>query len=255
MSTPKTYLVTGANRGIGKGLVQTFLQRPSATVVAAVRDPGHATSKALAEFPVAKGATLVIIKLDSLVEADAAEAVVALRRDYNIKSLDVVIANAGIAKGGSKVRQTTAANTIDHFRVNTIAPLTLFQATTDLLQATKNPDPIFVATSTVLGSIGYIEALSNFPHTSSPYGGSKAALNWFVRRLHIEEPWLTSFVIHPGLVLTDLALGAAKDPAILKKFGAISVETSVAGMIKVIDAADKKISGTFQTYEGNVLPW
>ena len=34
-----SYLVTGANRGIGRGLVAAFLARPHATVIAAVRDP------------------------------------------------------------------------------------------------------------------------------------------------------------------------------------------------------------------------
>lgn len=255
MSTSKIYLVTGANRGIGKGFVQAFLQKPSATVIAAVRDPGHATTQALASLPKAEGSTLIIVKLDSSTETDAAEAVATLRKDHGITSLDVVIANAGISNGGDTVRQTTVANTIEHFKVNTIGPLVLFQATAEMLKASKTQNPIFIGTSTLLGSLGYMEALQTFPAVVSPYGGSKAALNWFVRRLHFEEPWLTSFVFHPGLVTTDLALGTVNDAATLQQLGAISVETSVAGMTKTIDVADRNISGTFQNYNGQVLPW
>jgi NAD(P)-dependent dehydrogenase (short-subunit alcohol dehydrogenase family) len=95
-----------------------------------------------------------------------------------------------------------------------------------------------------------------FPNTASPYGGSKTALNWFVRRLHFEEPWLTSFVFHPGLVETDLAAASVAGTGVaLKDLGAITVDTSVAGMVKTIDSATRDISGTFQNYDGAVNPW
>lgn len=258
MSTQITYLVTGANRGIGKGFIQTLLQKPSTTVIAAVRDPSNESSKALENLPKADGSKLVTVKLDVSVESDAAAAVEELRTKHGITVLDVVIANAGIGENGSSVRQTTVANTLKHFTVNVIGTLALFQATADLLKASKTGNPKFVALSTIIGSFGSMELLaqSGFPATGSPYGGSKAALNWFVRRLHFEEPWLTSFVFHPGLVETDMAAAAVAGSGLaLKDIGAISVDTSVTGMVKTIDAATKDISGTFQVYDGSVLPW
>lgn len=134
--------------------------------------------------------------------------------------------------------------------------MTLFQATADLLQASKTRNPIFLAISTRVGSIGSMEALAGFPATQSPYGGSKAALNWFIRRLHFEEPWLTSFVFHPGLVETDMGTRVVEGSSLkLSDLGAISVDTSVTSMVKTIDAATKDISGTFQNYDGTTLPW
>ncbi|GJC77252.1 short chain dehydrogenase gsfK [Colletotrichum liriopes] len=252
MSSPATYLITGANRGIGRGFVQRILQKPSTTVIAAVRDPSHPTSKALADLPKGPDTKLIVIKLDSAVETDAAAAVGQLR-EQGITSLDLVIANAGIAQGGTSVRNTSIANTQKHFNINAIGPLALFQATADLLKASKTGSPKFVAVSTIVGSIGSQEILTNFPGTSSPYGASKAALNWFIRLLSFEEPWLTSWVFHPGLVETDLTSGGGMD---LKALGAISVETSVADMIKTTWSIEPKdLSGTFRNHDGTVIPW
>ncbi|KAH7160982.1 hypothetical protein EDB81DRAFT_866591 [Dactylonectria macrodidyma] len=212
MTTLTTVLITGGNRAIGKGFVQTFLSRPATTVVVAVRNPEHATSKSLHELPKGEGSLLILAKLDSNITSDAGE--------HGIQALDIVIANAGIAS--------------------------------------KSGNPIFVAISTLIGSIGSMEALAGFPPTQSPYGGSKAALNWFIRRLHFEEPWLASFVFHPGLVETDLAAGAVASGGsslTLADLGAISVNTSVEGMVRVIDAATREVSGTFKVYDGTGVPW
>lgn len=252
MSSPKIYLITGANRGIGRGFVQQILHRPSTTIIAAVRDPSHSTSKTLADLPKGTDSQLIVVKLDSTVETDAADAVAELRQ-RGFTSLDVVIANAGISQGGTSLRNTSVANSQKHFNVNAIGPLALFQATADLLQASKTGSPRFVAVSTIIGSIGSQEILANFPKVASPYGASKAALNWFIRLLSFEEPWLTSWVFHPGLVETDLTSGGSMN---LKALGAISVETSVADMLKATWSIEPKdLSGTFRNHDGTVIPW
>jgi norsolorinic acid ketoreductase len=256
MATPKTVLITGANRGIGKGFTATFLSQPATTVIAAVRDPASAAG--LAELPTAEGSKLITVKLDSSVADDASNAVAKLKSEHGIEALDIVIANAGIAKNGTSVRNTSADGITEHFAVNSLGPVLLFQATADLLQASKTGNPKFVALSTFIGSIGGIDALTSlgWPNTASPYGGSKAALNWFVRRLHFEEPWLTSFVFHPGLVETDMAHGALEGTGLsVKDVGAITVDTSVSGMVKTIMAATRETSSTFQNYDGAINPW
>lgn len=187
MSVPSRYLVSGANRGIGKGFVQRILQKPSTTVVAAVRDPSHPTSKALNDFPKGPGSRLVIVKLDSAVETDAADAMVQLR-NQGITSLDIIIANAGIGQDGAGVLDTAVSNTRKHLEVNVLGPLTLAQAAAPLLKASETGSPKFIAISSIIGSIGSQELFSQFPKTSSPYGASKACLNWFIRMMSFEEP-------------------------------------------------------------------
>ena len=249
-----TYLITGANRGIGHGLTAALLQRPDTTVIAGVRDPATSAT-ILNSLATAAGSRIIVVKIDSRSETDAKEAVSSLSTQHGITSLDVVIANAGIAHSGTTVAQTSSENLRDHLNTNTIGPILLFQALKPLLQASKRGNPIFLATSTVVGSIGGQDALAGLPPVLSPYGASKAALNWLVRRLHYEEPWLTAYVTHPGLVLTDMALGVFGTPEQATAMGAITVDVSVAGILKTLDQADRKIGGTFQSYDGTTLTW
>ncbi|VUC21463.1 unnamed protein product [Clonostachys rosea] len=255
MSQNKIYLITGAGRGIGLGLTASLLQRPSTTVVAAVRDPARAT-EALEKLPKGQDSKVIVIKLDSGVDTDASDAVSRLQKDFEISALDVVIANAGIANDGTTVLKSSPKSIRDHLNVNTIAPISLLQATEPLLKKAQSGNPVFLALSTAVGSVGLQEKLAHFPPKLSPYGASKTALNWLVKRVHLEEPWLTAFVIHPGLVLTDMGTGlvnAASDPS---KTGAITVDVSVNGILKTLDSASREISGTFQNYDGSYqLPW
>jgi norsolorinic acid ketoreductase len=247
-----TYLVTGANRGIGKGLTAELLQRPNTTVIAGVRDTTKSAT-VLGSLPAATGSRLILVKLDLQSETDAKDAVSELALEHGITSLDFVISNAGIAHSGTIVAETSSDTLREHFNTNTFGPVLLFQALKPLLQASKNGKPVFVAISAIIGSIEFQKAFARFP--SSPYGASKAALNWVVRRIHFEEPWLTAYVTHPGLVLTEMAASMTGSGEEALALGAVTVEVSVAGMLKTLDSASREIGGTFQNYDGTTLPW
>ncbi|KAF9880658.1 hypothetical protein CkaCkLH20_01700 [Colletotrichum karsti] len=256
MSSNKTYLITGANRGIGKGFVSLLLQRPSTTIIAGVRDPSNDSSKALTSLPKGEGSKLILVKIDSSVESDPATAIEQIQREHGITSLDTVIANAGISHSAVHVRDLTFDAALEHFKVNSVAPLVLFGAAAPLLKNGKNPT--FVAISSAVGSIAAQGNLSQlFPGVGlSPYGASKTALNYFMQRLFIEEPWLTSFVFHPGLVETDMGSGLSKKTGVdMKSLGAITTEQSVDGMVAVLDGVTKELSGKFKNHDGTDLPW
>ncbi|KAK1967602.1 short chain dehydrogenase [Colletotrichum sublineola] len=256
MSSGLTYLITGANRGLGLGFVSLLIQRPATTVVAGVRDPSSASSKALADLPKGEGSRVIIVKIDASVESDPASAVAALREEHGITALDVVIANAGISHSPARVADVDVKAALEHFAVNSLAPIVLFRAVEPLLKASASGNPVFVGMASVMGSNGAAEQVARLAVSTSPYGASKAALSWFVKRLSLEEPWLTAFVFHPGLVQTEMAATiAAGVGANLKDLGAITVKQSVDGMVATIDKANKEISGTFKTHDGADLPW
>ncbi|KAH7067322.1 aflatoxin biosynthesis ketoreductase nor-1 [Paraphoma chrysanthemicola] len=250
-----TYLITGANRGIGRGFTTALLQRPNTTVVAAVRDVAKSTP-VLDALPKAAGSKLVIVKIDSSVDSDPKTAVSELQSKHGITSLDVVIANAGIGHTGRRIAEISTEVFREHLNVNTIGPVLLFQATRPLLQASKSGRPVFLAISTALGSIASQEAFAAFPLPTGVYGSSKAALNLLIKRLNIEEPWLVAYVTHPGLVKTDLA-SFIDNPDIPAEAiaGALTVEESVKGVLSTVDKATKEIGGTFQNVDGTTLPW
>ena len=131
-------LITGANRGIGKGLLELYLAKPNHTVIAANRDPEHATSKALLDLPTAKGTSLLLVKIDATVAEDPANAVKHLEAN-GIDHLDIIIANAGIAYIWPTVADVKVEDMQKHFVPNVYGVVWLYQATLPLLKKSKKP--------------------------------------------------------------------------------------------------------------------
>jgi norsolorinic acid ketoreductase len=131
-------------------------------------------------------------------DTSALEAVRLLQTKHNITSVDLVIANAGIAEFYGTAVNTPLAGTREHLNVNAVSTLGLFQAVFPLLSATIDkggPAPKFVAITSTVGSIGEME---NIPMISTVYGASKAALNYIVKEIHMENPGIIAFPHNPG---------------------------------------------------------
>jgi NAD(P)-dependent dehydrogenase (short-subunit alcohol dehydrogenase family) len=144
--SPLVVLITGANRGIGRGLLELYLQRPNHILIAANRDPSDPTSQEIASLPRAEGTVVHVIKNDSTVPTGAAEAVKQLG-SLGIDHLDIVIANAGVAYKFPLVRETTPEDLEMHMAPNVYGFLRLFQATLPLLQAAKSPKWVTIGSS------------------------------------------------------------------------------------------------------------
>jgi norsolorinic acid ketoreductase len=91
--------------------------------------------------------------------------------------------------------QTNVKSVREMFEVNTMGPLNLIQAFFPLLE--KSSKPQFLVITSSIGSIGDME---KFPVPFFGYGLSKAAANYLVRKLHFENPTLTSMAFNPGYV-------------------------------------------------------
>jgi len=92
MSSSNTvYLITGANRGLGLGLVTALLKRPNTTIIAGVRDVTSSSSKALLSLHAAEASQVILAHIDSNDQHSAELAVKGLK---GIDRIDTVIANA-----------------------------------------------------------------------------------------------------------------------------------------------------------------
>ncbi|KII87066.1 hypothetical protein PLICRDRAFT_42699 [Plicaturopsis crispa FD-325 SS-3] len=248
MSTASTvYLVSGASRGIGLGIVRALAAREGTIVFAGARNPsGAADLQALAaQHP----KTVHIVKLTSGDVEDNAAAAAQIKEIAG--RVDVVIANTGINKYYGWVHETPAQELRDHYEVNVVGTVVLFQAVHSLLRA--SPHPKFVAVSTIGGSIA---TGATFPFGMLAYGASKAAENWLSRKIHSENEHLISFALHPGGVRTDMAQYAFDNAPGADQWSTISVEESVTGILDVVDKATREeTGGTFVDYLGAKLPW
>ncbi|KAK0641684.1 hypothetical protein B0T16DRAFT_380607 [Cercophora newfieldiana] len=240
-----TILITGGNRGLGLGLVEKFLLRPNHTVIAANRDPTHPTSQALADLPKGDGSKLIVIKYDAATEQGAIDAVNQIQ-DYGVEHLDIVVANAAIVKHYPLVKDARRDEMLEHYQVNVLGPVALYQATRDLLQKSPSGKPIFAFMGSGAGALGRQPPVPN-----ALYGASKSAVAWYGVRINAEDEWLNTFVLDPGWVQTEMGKEAAR------QFGVDSppttTEESVSGLYNVLTTATKeKYGGKVVLYTGEV---
>lgn len=215
-----------------------------------MRDPKADVSRSLEELPKAAGTSLHLVKIDCAVATDPAAAVKTLEA-AGILYIDTVIANAAMGDTTAPVLGTPVDDVRRTFDVNLIGVLALFQAVEPLLRKAEGKNPKFVALSSNLGSI----ALA--PYIPGPwfcYGVTKAALNYLIRRVHVEHDWLTAVALQPGWVKTDMGKAAAN--AVGMDDAPMKLDDSVEGCLKVIDAASReKYAGEFVDSEEKVVPW
>ncbi|KAK5046815.1 hypothetical protein LTR84_007169 [Exophiala bonariae] len=253
MSYQTTVLVTGAKAGIGKGLLEAYASRPNTLAVAAIRNgPESPEALALTSLPTAQGSKIVVGQYDAGDKSSAVNLVEYLTRTHGIKTLDIVVANAGILKHYGPAKEARSELIEEHFRVNTVGPILLYQATRTLLLASTQQPKFFIISS----SIGSNALQDNFPLEVLAYGTSKAAVNWVASRIHREEDRLVVIAMQPGWVTTDMGIRAAESAGLTAADVPVSIEESVGGLVSFFDKADRSAhGGKFWDQKGEQVPW
>lgn len=211
--------------GIGAGLALALLRRPNNTVITTHRNASSIVNEGLNGLHPASGSKWIVqyYAPDVNPESEAERMITELTSRHEITKIDVLIANLGAGTEFRSTLDTTPDSILNHFNTNALGPVVLFRKLHPLLNASENPKFILISSS--LGSIGEMEG--GIP--SLAYGMSKAAANYFVRKVHFEHQNITSLAIHPGWVKTENgqnfadAIGVAEPPA--------TVEQSVEGIL------------------------
>lgn len=253
----RSVLVTGANRGIGLGLVQHLLALPNPPewVFAGCRDPKGQRAQELQKLA-SKHPNLVIVPLEVTDPASIKAAAASVGERLKGSGLNLLINNAGIAKTNS-LDTETLDNMSQLFTTNTIAPLLLGQAFLPLLKKAAQGSPgsgmscskaAIVNMSSIGGSIKEMY-LWEAAHCVA-YRCSKAAQNMLTRcqSMGYREHGILCVALHPGWVQTDMGNAAGYTPP-------LTVDASVGGMLKVLSNLSEKDSGAFLDWEGNVVAW
>ncbi|KAF9465124.1 NAD(P)-binding protein [Collybia nuda] len=248
------YLVTGANRSLGLAFVNEIASRHTdVAIFAGARDPDAATSlKELQEkYP---GKIHIVKFVAGDVETNQALAKL-IKEKYGY--VDIVIPNAATATYMGMVLETPPDVMLEHFQANAVGNLVLFQATHDLLKASK-ATPKFIPISSAGASLTHY---IHVPVGYVCYGASKVAANYITRKIHFENDWLVCFPLAPGIVETDMA----REHRILDKTGilkpildsaAISPAEAAAQLIGIIDNSTReKEGGEFVNIDGGRVTW
>ncbi|XP_054026194.1 C-factor-like [Dryobates pubescens] len=250
-------LVTGANRGIGLGLVQRFLGMPTPPewVFAGCRDPKGQRAQELQNLA-SKHPNLVIIPLDVSNPASIKAAAATVEKQLGGSGLTLLINNAGIVRNAN-LDDETLENMTEIYTTNTIGPLLMGQAFLPLLKKAAQGSP---GSALSCSKAAIINISSTGGCISAPLGWdlmqivsyrcSKAALNMLTKcqSLGYREHGILCVALHPGWVQTDMGSTAGHQPP-------VTVDASVQGMLKVLSSLSEKDTGTFLDWEGKVLPW
>ena len=238
------WLVTGGNRGIGLALVQQLAVRKDIVVFVSVRN----TSKLgdLAKIT-GKHSNVHVIQLRLEVIADAKKAVAEISKVTD--HLDVVIANAGIAYNWERLEKVDPEVVREHFTVNTLGTLTLFQAVLPLLRKAGTSKFVPITTEAAAMTL-------NIPYPVSAVGISKVGINYITNRIHTEHAsdGIIAFPLNPGGVKTDIGAIAAPQAFGIEEFS-IEPEDCAKGIISVVDNATAATGGHFWQWDGKELPW
>ncbi|KAH8595455.1 putative aflatoxin biosynthesis ketoreductase nor-1 [Bisporella sp. PMI_857] len=251
MTANTVYLITGANRGLGHGLVSSYLSRPNTTVIATIRDTENpALTAPLTALPVGASSELILIKLESTKDSDFPAAIETIEKKHGIAQIDVVIASAAVNADFLPVASTSVDTIKTYMEINTYGPLRLFQAVLPLLEKAKNPKFVFLGSP--IASLSMVERTALVPMT--PYACSKVVVHWLSRKIHLEHANIISLVCDPGFVQTDMGNNFARTFGM--KEAVTTVADSVKFLVKTIDEATKTdTSGHFPSLEGGDLAW
>lgn len=224
-----TYLVTGANRGIGLEYCHQLKERGD-NVIAVCRS----ISDELKDLGVQ-----VETDIDITDESSVASLVKKLEaKRLDGKPLDVLINNAGIVERMS-LDNLDFDSIRRQFEINAIGPLRLTAA---LLPHLKSGSKVIMMTSR-MGSID-----DNTSGGQYGYRMSKVAMSMAGKSLSqdLKSKGIPVAILHPGLVKTRMT--GFTDSG-------ITTEESVKGLLARIDNLNMDNSGTFWHANGEILPW
>ena len=219
-----TYLITGANRGIGLELVRQLKNRGE-DVIATCRS----TSAELNSLSV---------RVETGIDITSGDSVIQLREKLNDTKIDVLIQNAGIAEFNS-LSNLDPQSIIDQFKVNALSPLCFVQ--TMITNLSK-----FAKIALISSRMGSIE--DNSSGGSYGYRMSKVALCMAGKSLSLDlkSKDISVAILHPGLVSTRMT-GFTRN--------GIKPQESVKGLLQRIDELTLDNTGTFWHSNGDILPW
>ena len=219
-----TYLITGANRGIGLELVRQLKNRGE-NIIATCRSSSSELNS-------------LAVRVETGIDITSGDSVIKLRENLIDTKVDVLIQNAGIAEFNS-LSNLDPQSIVNQFEVNALSPLCFIQA---MLSNLSQPAKIVLISS----RMGSIE--DNSSGGSYGYRMSKVALCMAGKSLSVDlkSKDIAVAILHPGLVSTRMTGFTSNG---------IQPNESVKGLIQRIDELTIDNTGTFWHSNGDILPW
>jgi len=233
----KIALVTGANRGIGKSIVDSFFDHGAKKVYLAVRNP-----ESTAELAQQYGDKVVTRKVD-VGDAESIKALAEHAQDVNI-----VVNNAGVLEMADPLNDDIEEALNKELNVNVFGLIRVAKAFAPILE--KNGGGAFV-------QLNSVASIKNFNGVSS-YSASKAAAYSLTQGLKhpLGEKNIQVLSVHPGPIATGMADQAGMtdiaEPSSVVSEGIVSALR--AGDFHLFpDTMAKQFESAYKSYAENVV--
>ena len=224
----KTAVITGASRGIGSEFVVRLLDK-GWRVYAGFRKEMH-------RLDLIEDENLIVGRLD-VTDNDSVERF-AQEVEHHV---DLLINNAGVPDGRWRnIKEIDDQWALDVININSLGPVRLVRSLYDKMSGENLSTVVMI--SSLMGSIDDCHSGRSYA-----YRASKTALNMFTVAMKKEalEDNISFLILHPGWVKTRM--GGENAP--------VEMDTSVDGMMNLIEQHNLEESGRFVQYDGVDLPW
>ncbi len=231
----KVALITGANRGIGKSIVESFIKHGAKKVYLAVRD--ISSTKALkTQF----GNKVVTI------QADVSDGESITRLAERTKDVEILVNNAGVLVPSSPLGDNAEKALAKEIDVNVFGLLRVANAFADILENNKG----------ALVQLNSIASMKNFSDLST-YSASKAASYSLTQGLRekLGEKGVSILSVHPGPIVTDMAAqaGFAEGDTTLSVSEGIVTALKKGEFHLFPDVMAKQFEAAYQSFSDNIV--
>jgi 3-oxoacyl-[acyl-carrier protein] reductase len=218
-------LVTGASRGIGRGIALE-LGRSGATVAINYRRDESAAAAAVAEVQAAGGrAVAVQASLSEPEQVDALADAVLERWGF----VDILVHNAGVASRGLPVAETEASEVARVMQTHALGAHRLTQRLLPTMRSRPRGDVVMISSSEV----------AHMRANGAPYNMAKAALEALALTLAKEEirHGIRVNIVAPGLVITDMGIRLVRAKLGVEDLEALDAEQPLGRVVRPVDVA------------------
>ncbi|GMT22713.1 hypothetical protein PFISCL1PPCAC_14010 [Pristionchus fissidentatus] len=238
----KSIVITGANRGIGLGLVFFFFFFRNCSRIPSRNAPKSPELQALND------PRLVIVEMDATCDDSFTNAALQVAQTVGSSGVDILISNAGVIIPVNIDAPINRKEAIKNFDVNCIATMAVTLGFKYLLKAAakKAGHSQVVNMSSILGSVSQTWG-AVAPRHFTVYSMSKAALNMYTKTLSMEwkADGIRATSIHPGWVQTDMGGEEAT----------LTVEQSTSDMAHTIMKFGEANNGLFYDWKFEAITW
>ncbi len=233
----KTALVTGANRGIGKVISESFLQQGAKKVYAAVRNVDSV--KSLVDQ---YGDRVQAIEMDMSIPATIVDAA------KQAQDVDIVVNNAGVLTATGPLQENAVEALNYEMDVNVGGLIRIAQAFAPILKS--NGGGAFV-------QLNSVASMRNFVPFAT-YSASKAAAYSVTQGLReiLNEQGTQVVSVHPGPIATDMGKEAgleeiAESPTVVAD--SIIAALNNGSFHAFPDSMAKQFEGQYQNFATNIV--